>query len=184
MSTVDCSKAIERPQELNYQPFPFEADRCEFLLLTHAHIDHSGLLPKLTAGGFDGPIYATEATKDLLEFMLRDSAYIQESNAERVNRKRERRGEEPIVPIYTMPDAEATLAQVRAIEYETWFEPKPGVRARFWNAGHLLGSASVEVQVADGDETIKLLFSGDLGPEGKGVPSGAGRAHRLRLHHL
>ena len=166
---VDCGlfQGNRTAQDLNYQPFPFDASQAEFLVLTHAHIDHSGLLPKLTSGGFSGTIYATEPTKDLLEFMLRDSAYIQESNIDRLNKKRERRGEEPLDPIYTMEDAEATLAQIKAVEYEEWFEPKPGIRARMWNAGHLLSSASAEIQVTEGDDTIKMLFSGDLGPAEK-----------------
>lgn len=166
---IDCGlfQGNRTTQELNYQPFPFDASQAEFLILTHAHIDHSGLLPKLTAAGFTGTIYATAATKDLLEFMLRDSAFIQESNTERINSKRERRGQELIEPIYTMEDAEATLLQIEAVDYETWFEPKEGIRARYWNAGHLLGSASAEVQLADSLKTIKMLFSGDLGPEEK-----------------
>lgn len=166
---VDCGlfQGNRTTQELNLQPFPFDASRVEFLILTHAHIDHSGLLPKLTKAGFSGAIYATEATNDLLEFMLRDSAYIQESNAERLNAKRERRGQALIDPIYTIQDAEATLQQLRSVDYETWFEPKTGIRTRFWNAGHLLGSASAEIQVADAGNTINMLFSGDLGPEEK-----------------
>lgn len=166
---VDCGlfQGNRTTQELNYQPFPFDAAKIEFLILTHAHIDHSGLLPKLTAAGFRGVIYATTATKDLLEFMLRDSAFIQESNVERINAKRQRRDQDPIEPIYTMADAEATLQQIEAVDYETWFELKHGVRFRFWNAGHLLGSASAEIEVADQGKTIKMLFSGDLGPEEK-----------------
>ncbi|MFK8111370.1 MAG: MBL fold metallo-hydrolase RNA specificity domain-containing protein [Rubripirellula sp.] len=163
---VDCGlfQGNSTTQELNYQPFPFDAANVEFLILTHAHIDHSGLLPKLTNAGFNGKIYATQATTDLLEFMLRDSAYIQESNAERQNKKRERRGEEPIEPIYTMEDAEKVLQLLEPVDYETWFEPKPKIRVRLWNAGHLLGSASAEVELPEGGETIKMLFSGDLGP--------------------
>jgi metallo-beta-lactamase family protein len=166
---IDCGlfQGNRTTQELNLQPFPFDAAQVEFLILTHAHIDHSGLLPKLTKAGFTGKIYTTRASKDLLEFMLRDSAFIQESNAERQNSKRERRGQEQVDPIYTIQDAEATLQQLEAVDYETWFEPKSGVRARLWNAGHLLGSASAEVQVADGGKIIKMLFSGDLGPEEK-----------------
>ncbi len=166
---IDCGlfQGNRTTQDLNLQPFPFDAARVEFLILTHAHIDHSGLLPKLTKAGFSGTIYATQASKDLLEFMLRDSAFIQESNAERQNAKRERRGQETVEPIYTIQDAEATLKQIEAVDYETWFEPKPGVRVRLWNAGHLLGSASAEVQIADAGKTINMLFSGDLGPEEK-----------------
>jgi metallo-beta-lactamase family protein len=166
---VDCGlfQGNRTTQELNLQPFPFEASQVEFLVLTHAHIDHSGLLPKLVKAGFTGTIYATHATKDLLEFMLRDSAFIQESNAERHNKKRERRGQTLVEPIYTIQDADHTLRQIKTVDYETWFEPKDGIRVRFWNAGHLLGSASAEIHLADAGKTIKMLFSGDLGPEEK-----------------
>lgn len=166
---VDCGmfQGNRTTQELNYGELPFDASAAKFLILTHAHIDHSGLLPKLTKAGFRGPIYATPATVDLLQFMLRDSAHIQEYNAQRQNQKRERRGQELIEPIYTKQDAEKTLGQLEAIDYETWFEPVDGVRVRFWNAGHLLGSASAETQIAEADKTIRMLFSGDLGPEEK-----------------
>ncbi len=166
---IDCGlfQGNRTTQELNYGPFPFDASRVEFLILTHAHIDHSGLLPKLTKSGFKGTIYATGPTIDLLQFMLRDSAFIQESNAERVNKKRARRDQPLIEPVYTIQDAELTLRKMESVDYEQWFEPKDGVRVRFWNAGHLLGSASAEIHVAEKGETIKMLFSGDLGPEEK-----------------
>lgn len=166
---VDCGlfQGNRTTQELNYQPFPFDPKSASFLVLTHAHIDHSGLLPKLVNSGFRGHIYCTEPTRDLLEFMLRDSAFIQESNADRINQKLERRGQPRVKPVYTVKDADATMPLVRAVDYETWFEPVDGVRVRLWNAGHLLGSASAEMQVSDGDQVIKLLFSGDLGPEEK-----------------
>ena len=168
---VDCGlfQGNKTTQELNYQPFPFDPTAAEFLILTHAHIDHSGLLPKLVKAGFGGAIYATMATCDLLEFMLRDSAWIQESNIDRVNKKLKRRGEKPVDALYTMEDAEQTLKQLKPVEYESWFEPKPGVRARFWNAGHLLGSGSAEVDIqeSESENILRLLFSGDLGPEEK-----------------
>jgi metallo-beta-lactamase family protein len=166
---VDCGlfQGNRSTQELNFQPFPFDPMRLGFLILTHAHIDHSGLLPKLTRTGFTGKIFATPATRDLLEFMLRDSAFIQVSNTERYNEKLERRGQPLVEPLYTVADAEATLAQIAVVPYESWFEPQAGVRARLWNAGHLLGSASVEMEIADGGQTIRMLFSGDLGPDEK-----------------
>ena len=166
---VDCGlfQGNRTTEELNHQPFPFDAASAEFLLLTHAHIDHSGLLPKLTGGGFDGPIYATEPTVDLLQFMLRDSAYIQESNIKRKNKKLRRKGKPELKPIYTMEDAEKTLKQLKPVPYEKWFEPKPGVRARYWNAGHLLGSGSIELEVTEDGKPIRMMFSGDLGPEEK-----------------
>ncbi len=166
---VDCGlfQGNYTTQQLNLGDFPFNAAEPEFLILTHAHIDHSGLLPKLTKAGFKGPIYTTPATARLLEFMLLDSAYIQESNAQRQNRKAERRGQELVEPLYSITDAEQTLTQLKTFDYESWFEPTDGVRVRFWNAGHLLGSLSAEVEVAEAGKSIRMLFSGDLGPEEK-----------------
>lgn len=168
---VDCGlfQGSKSTRELNDGPFPFDAQKADFLILTHAHIDHSGLLPKLVKAGFNGPIYGTQPTVDLLEFMLLDSAYIQESNAERKNRDLKRRGLPLIEPAYSMEDAKKTLTQLKAVDYENWFEAKSGIEFRFWNAGHLLGSASAEVKFVDpsNDNTMRLLFSGDLGPEEK-----------------
>ena len=144
---VDCGlyQGNRSGDDLNSSPFPFDPEALHFLVLTHAHIDHSGLVPKLVKEGFKGPIFATRATVDLLEFMLADSAHIQESNAERRNRRRKRRGEKPIEPSYSIEDVNAALEMMQLLEYEEWWAPQPGVRARFWNAGHILGSASVEV---------------------------------------
>ncbi len=129
-------------------------------------------MPKLVKKGFKGPIFATQATVDLLQFMLADSAYIQESNAERRNRSLERRGLPLIEPAYTSEDVAAALSRMEGMDYESLFEPKDGVSVRFWNAGHILGSASAEV-VFDPDRSgnmLRMLFSGDLGPGPKGVP--------------
>jgi metallo-beta-lactamase family protein len=168
---IDCGmfQGNKSVRELNYQPFPFDATQVDFLILTHAHIDHSGLVPKLVKAGFTGPIYATRATADLLEFMLPDSATIQESNARRANRKRQRRQEPEIEPVYTQKDAEQALSQISPVEYEEWFDPGPGVHVRFWNAGHILGSASAELKLDEtpSGNTLRMLFSGDLGPEEK-----------------
>ena len=168
---IDCGlyQGNKSVRELNSRVFPFDASAIDFLVLTHAHIDHSGLVPKLVKEGFEGPIFATRATVDLLQFMLADSAHIQESNAERRNRSLERRGLPLIEPAYTSEDVAAALAHMRGVDYETWFEPKDGVQVRFWNAGHILGSASAEV-VFDPDRSgnkMRVLFSGDLGPEHK-----------------
>jgi metallo-beta-lactamase family protein len=168
---IDCGlfQGSKTTQELNYQSFPFDPESIDFVLLTHAHIDHSGLLPKLVKKGFSGEIIATEATNDLLEFMLRDSAYIQETGVKRHNKKLRRRGRPPVSAIYTMPDAESTLRLLQQQPYEKWFSPRDGVRVRFWNAGHLLGSASIDLRVTDADsgKELSLLFSGDVGPEEK-----------------
>ena len=168
---IDCGlfQGNKSVRELNYREFPFNPGGIDFLLLTHAHIDHSGLIPKLAARGFAGPVHATAPTVDLLAFMLPDSGHIQESEVERLNRRNRRRGLPEVTPIYTRADAEACLRRARPQPYEQWFRPGPGVEARFWNAGHILGSASIELKVeqADGGPPVHLLFSGDLGPDEK-----------------
>lgn len=169
---VDCGmfQGSKTLKELNYGEFPFPADKADFLLITHAHIDHSGLTPKLMGAGFCGKAFATEATRDLLRFMLPDSGYIQEMEVSFLNRRNAQRGRKPVEPIYTSEDGEAAAEKIIARDYQRWFEPGPGVRARFWNAGHILGSASIEIEIetGDGDERImRLLFSGDIGPDHK-----------------
>ena len=167
---VDCGlfQGNKTVRDLNYKPMPFDPKKLDFVLLTHAHIDHSGLLPKLMAQGYRKPIIATEPTSGLLEFMLPDAAGIQESEAERETKKRSRRAEEPVQPLYTMEDAMETLQHLESVDYGKWIEPGPGVRARYWNAGHILGSASIEVEVRNGDgQPVTILFSGDLGPDEK-----------------
>jgi metallo-beta-lactamase family protein len=166
---VDCGmfQGPKTLKALNYGAFPFDPARIDFVLLTHAHIDHSGLLPKLTRLGFAGHVITTAGTRDLLSFMLPDSAQIQEAEVERLNRRNQQRSREPVQPIYGRADAEAALSQVAAVGFERWIECGPGVRARFWNAGHILGAASIEVEIATGDTRrrfVRLLFSGDLGP--------------------
>jgi metallo-beta-lactamase family protein len=126
-------------------------------------------VPKLVKGGFDGPIYATAGTADLASIMLPDSGYIQEIEVNQLNRRNSRRGRETVSPIYTEADAVASLKQFRPVPYGQWQPVAPGFRARYWNAGHLLGSASIEMEVgSDGEEKpIRLLFSGDVGPDHK-----------------
>jgi len=166
---VDCGlfQGNKSVRDLNLKPTPFDPRAIDFLLLTHAHIDHAGLLPKLYRERWRGPMWMTEPTAGLLEYLLPDSAGIQESEAERETTKRGRRGDEPAKPLYTMEDAEEALKHRRTCNYGEWIEPGPGVRARYWNAGHIIGSASIEVEVKDGDKTIRLMFSGDIGPDEK-----------------
>lgn len=167
---VDCGlfQGNRTVRDLNLKPLPFDPRGIDFLLLTHAHIDHAGLLPKLTAQGFNKPMLMTEPTAGLLEYLLPDAAGIQESEAERETRKRGRRAEAPVEPLYTLEDAKRVLELRQTVAYGEWIEPGPGVRVRYWNAGHILGSASVEVEVEDGaGKRVRLLFSGDIGPDEK-----------------
>ncbi|MEM1376105.1 MAG: MBL fold metallo-hydrolase [Pseudomonadota bacterium] len=169
---IDCGmfQGNKTIRALNDDDFPFAVAEFDFAVLTHAHIDHSGLLPKLAKYGFDKPIYATEPTCDLLSFMMRDSAKIQMSNNERQNRKRARKGLDPVEPLYTDKDAARVLELLHPIGgYEQWFEPANDIQIRYWNAGHILGSASAEVKFTDAESgnTMRLLFSGDIGPEEK-----------------
>ncbi|WP_435521371.1 MBL fold metallo-hydrolase [Altererythrobacter litoralis] len=162
---VDCgmfqgSRTLER---LNFAEFTFDPRKIDAVVLTHAHIDHSGLLPKLVKQGFKGPIWCTRPTADLLEYMLADSGRIQENEAERRNRRRDRAGDEPFEPVYDSEDAMAAWRKCRPVELEHYFEPAPSFRARLWNAGHILGSASVELYAGG----VHVMCSGDVGPENK-----------------
>jgi metallo-beta-lactamase family protein len=142
--------------------FPFDASKIEALVLSHAHIDHSGAIPVLVKNGFTGPIYCTHATRDLCSIMLRDSAYIQEKDAEWLRRKKKQKDAEPL---YTIVDAEKALAQFRSVGYDQTFSPIPGAKVTFRDAGHILGSAVEEWEVHDNDtdQTIRFGFTGDLG---------------------
>jgi metallo-beta-lactamase family protein len=167
---VDCGlfQGSKTLQQLNIDPFGFDPRGVDVLLLTHAHIDHCGLIPKLTKTGFTGAIYCTEPTADILAFTLLDSAHIQESEAERLSRRNAQRGRAEVEPIYTQANAQESFEQVRTIALEQWFPIGPGLRARYWNAGHIIGSASIEVEATQpSGRPLKLLFSGDLGPDEK-----------------
>jgi metallo-beta-lactamase family protein len=153
---------------LNYSAFGFTPDTINAVILTHAHIDHSGLVPKFTSSGYRGPIYATAGTADLLTYMLPDSGYIQETEVLRLNLRNRQRGIATVEPIYTQDNARAALNQIQPRGYNTWFTAAPGIEARYWDAAHILGSASVELRVSDGkDAPISILFSGDIGSGGK-----------------
>ena len=145
------------------EPLPVSPGELDFVLLTHAHIDHSGMLPALYAKGFHGPIYSTMATAHLCDIMLRDSAHIQEFEAEWRNRKGKRQGKEAYVPLYTLQDAMGVIKNFSGQEYGVILEPAEGIRVRFVDAGHLLGSSSIEIWLREGDTEKKLVFSGDIG---------------------
>ena len=142
---------------------PVAASQLDAVLLPHAHIDHSGKIPALVAQGYCGPIYATEAARRLCQIMLRDSAHIQEFEAEWRNRKAQRAGEPPYVPPYTMRDTEAALRQFVGCDYNAPAEIFPGITISFSDAGHLLGSSSILIHATEDGETRSILFSGDLG---------------------
>ena len=148
----------ERNLNFHYDPKSVDA-----VLLSHAHIDHAGNLPNLTKQGYEGPIYATHATADLGSLMIRDSGRIQEADAVFVNRKRAQRGEAPIKPLYTAQDAEEVVSLFKGVDYAEAFEPIPGVIARFYEAGHILGSAGLSLEIEEKGRKIRLLFSGDIG---------------------
>ena len=157
---------------LNYQPFPFAPSKIDAVLLTHAHIDHSGLIPKLIGAGFTGPVYATHGTRELCSALLPDAGHIQEFEVEILNRRNMRHGKPTVTPIYTKADGVAALQAFRPVGYHQWCEPAAGLRARFWNAGHILGSASIELEIASrdtGEAPLRLLFSGDVGPQEKAL---------------
>ncbi len=168
---IDCGmfQGNKTLRELNYRPLPFRPAEIDCLLLTHAHIDHTGLVPRLVKLGFARPILASAPTIDLASFMLPDSGQIQESEVERLNRRNRRAGRPEIQPIYTEQDAKACIGQMRPVEFGRWVSPTPGIEARLWNAGHILGSASIELKLAEaaGGPPLQMLFSGDLGPDEK-----------------
>ncbi len=162
---VDCGmfQGSKPVRALNYRDFAFDPTSLDCVLLTHAHIDHSGLLPKLCKNGFRGPIYATKVTAELCSIMLPDSAHIQEFDAEIANRKGKRAGKKTIEPLYTIDDAYKSLQQFSPVAYDHALELSPEITVRFLDAGHILGSSIVEVIITENDESIKMLFSGDLG---------------------
>ena len=159
---IDCG--MEQGKDVyENQPIPVAPGEIDWVLATHAHIDHTGMLPLLVRNGFRGKIYATNPTVELCGIMLRDSAHIQEFEAEWKNRKAQRSGAEPVEPMYTVQDAEAAMKLFVGVDYDKRIELAPGIEVRFVDVGHLLGSASIELWITEGDTTTKLAFSGDIG---------------------
>lgn len=159
---VDCGMEQGKDIFVN-QEIPVNPTEIQFVLLTHAHIDHSGLLPLLCRNGFQGSIYATEETCNLCRIMLRDSAHIQEQEAEWRNRKAQRSGKGEYTPLYGMEDAEAAISHLIPIHYETTHQIGEGITVRFSDIGHLLGSACIEIWLQEQDVERKIVFSGDVG---------------------
>lgn len=159
---IDCG--MEQGEDFyENQEIPFNVPDIDYVLLTHAHIDHTGLLPLMYARGFKGEVITTKPTVDLCNIMLRDSAHIQEFEAEWRNRKAKRAGKEEYVPLYTMEDAEGVLEFFKGCEYDKIFDLCNGIKLRFSDVGHLLGSASIEVWIDENDIKKKVVFSGDIG---------------------
>lgn len=160
---IDCGlfQGLKELRLLNWRRLPFDPAKVGAVVLTHAHIDHSGYLPRLVKAGFRGPIYSTPATRELADILLLDAARLQEEDAAYANRKRFSK-HHPALPLFTEADALAALRQFHPVEHGRWFEAA-GVPARFHNAGHILGSAFVEVTAQSGRSSETIVFSGDIG---------------------
>lgn len=176
---IDCGmfQGGREAERKNRDTFVFDPRDIAFVLLSHAHIDHSGLIPRLAAQGFRGPVYATAATVDLCEVMLPDSAYIQERESQQSDLDRRRaRGKvrSERAPLYTVAQAQASLKLMRRVDYEQEFEPHAGIKCRFRDAGHILGSSIVEVKLP-GKQGQRIVFSGDLGQPGHPIVQDAAR---------
>lgn len=168
---LDCGqfqggKSIER---LNYEPFAFDPAEIDIMILSHAHIDHSGRIPLLVKRGFKGSIYCTDATYDLSSIMLKDSGYIHEKEAEWENRKNMRAGKPLVEPLYTFDDAEKSLVYFKPVIYDQLISIDENIKVRFNDAGHILGSSIVELWITENGKTTKLVFSGDLGVKGRPI---------------
>lgn len=165
---VDCGliQGGEEDEARNREPFPFDPHKIDAVILTHAHLDHSGRLPLLVKQGYGGPIHTQHASRDLCAIMLRDAAYLNEKEVEWDNRKRQRKHQPLIEPLYTLSDAERAMQRFDTQDYGEKREILPGFELCLQDAGHILGSAIVELRVREGEDVRKLVFSGDLGHAG------------------
>lgn len=168
---IDCGmfQGNEELDRLNYNDFHFDPKEIDFMILTHAHIDHSGRIPKLVKDGFRGKIFSTKPTFDLCKIMLVDSAKIQESDAQWENKKRQRAGQKLIEPLYIMEDADYSLKFFEPYLYNQMISINTDVSIRFKDAGHILGSSILELWIKENNEEIKIVFSGDLGMPGRPI---------------
>ncbi len=162
---VDCGmyQGSDVDEMENSAPFPFDVNEIDFMLLTHAHIDHSGRIPKLYVDGYRNPIITTKATRDLCSIMLPDSGHIQEQEIEWRNRKRMREGKKPLPPLYTAQDAINCMEIFKPVHYDEIIDIDENIHVRFNDAGHMLGSAIIEIWVKEGEKETKAVFTGDLG---------------------
>jgi len=162
---LDCGllQGGDETEQRNRQPFPFDVQALDAVILSHAHIDHSGRLPLLYREGYRGPIYTQRACRDLCRIMLKDSAFLSERDAEWDNRKRQRKGLPPVQPLYTVQDAQRVMHQFKVIDYGDRTQIVPGVEVELVDAGHILGSSIVQLWLREHDAERKLVFSGDLG---------------------
>ncbi|MBN1153413.1 MBL fold metallo-hydrolase [candidate division KSB1 bacterium] len=162
---LDCGlfQGRRKEAEKKNRKLPFDEKSLDAMILSHAHIDHSGNIPNLVRNGFKGPIYTTHASKDLCEYMLADSGYIQEKDVEYVNKKNAKKNLPPVEPIYTKQDAMDSLSYFEGVDYNKEFDVTEGVRAEFYDAGHVLGSALTKITLTENGRTVKLGYIVDLG---------------------
>lgn len=162
---LECGlfQGVREDEETNRAPFPFEIKSIDAVVLSHAHLDHTGRIPKLVNDGYDGPVYMTRPTVELLDIMLNDAAYLSMRDAEWENKRRRRAGKDEVEPLYTMDDVARAMRQFQGIPYKVKHEVADGIKVTFYDAGHILGSAIVEIEIKEGSQTRKLVFSGDLG---------------------
>ncbi|MDO4481476.1 MAG: MBL fold metallo-hydrolase [Bacillota bacterium] len=168
---LDCGQfqGNKTMEKLNYEDFGFSPSEVDFMILSHAHIDHCGRVPLLVKKGFKGKIFCTDATYDLVEIMLRDGAYIHEKEAEWQNRKNERAGKPPVEPLYTVKDAEESLQYFEPLVYGETRQLCDEIKIKFSDAGHILGSAITEIWAVENGKTTKIVFSGDLGMKNRPI---------------
>lgn len=162
---LDCGmfQGLGRETEALNSQFGFDASTINYLLLSHAHIDHCGLIPRLVKQGFNGKIFCTPATRDLAEVLLLDSAEIQRDDTEYINKKRAKQGQPPLEPLYTVEDAQASFGLLNMVQYGQWFEIETGLEVMYTDAGHIIGSAAVHIRVTENGKTTQISFSGDVG---------------------
>lgn len=162
---IDCGLHQGENEELNYENFDFDPTSVDVCLLTHAHVDHSGRIPQLVSLGFKGPVITTLPTAELVELLWRDSAKLMAEDARTRSRKNARRGLPTVEPLYGDDEVNAAVKRLKAVSFDDMIDVTDGVKARFRDAGHIMGSAIVELFLTEGDEHLKIVFSGDLGPQ-------------------